>query len=236
MIEPRVPVIAKLVPDTMAAYKAGLRDGDQILAVNNQPAFFFDELKNTLEKYQRQDVTLTVLRNKDTLHIQTPVSDQGKLGFFQVGAIQDLDSLGILKLHITKYGFFQAFPAGVKMAGEQLQYYIDQFKKILSPKTGAYKGVGGFKAMGSIFPSYGWDWETFWSITAFFSIILAFMNLLPIPALDGGHVLFTLIEMISGRKPSDKFLEYAQVVGMVILFGLLIYANGNDWFGWGRGK
>lgn len=236
LIEPRVPVIAKLVPDTMPAYKSGLRDGDQILAVNNQAAFFFDELKTTLEKFKQQDVTLTVLRNKDTIKLQTAVTAQGKLGFFQVGSIQDLDSLGILKLHVTKYGFFQSFPAGVKMAGEQLQYYIDQFKKILSPKTGAYKGVGGFKAMGSIFPSYGWDWESFWSITAFFSIILAFMNLLPIPALDGGHVLFTLIEMISGRKPSDKFLEYAQVVGMVILFGLLIYANGNDWFGWGRGK
>lgn len=236
LIEPRVPVIAKLVPDSMPAYKSGLRDGDQILAVNNQAAFFFDELKTTLEKYKQQDVTLTVLRNKDTIQLQTQVTAQGKLGFFQMGSIQDLDSLGILKLHITKYGFFQSFPAGVKMAGEQLQYYIDQFKKILSPKTGAYKGVGGFKAMGSIFPSYGWDWESFWSITAFFSIILAFMNLLPIPALDGGHVLFTLIEMISGRKPSDKFLEYAQVVGMIILFGLLIYANGNDWFGWGRGK
>ena len=122
------------------------------------------------------------------------------------------------------------------MAGEQLQFYIDQFKKILSPETGAYKGVGGFKAMGSIFPDSGWDWETFWRITAFFSIVLAFMNLLPIPALDGGHVMFTLYEMISGRKPSDKFLEYAQIAGMVILFGLLIYANGNDWFGWGRGK
>lgn len=106
---------------------------------------------------------------------------------------------------------------------------------ILNPETGAYKGLGGFKTMASIFPSTEWDWEAFWKITAFFSIILAFMNLLPIPALDGGHVVFTLVEMITGRKPSDKFLEYAQIVGMVILFALLIYANGNDWFGWGRG-
>jgi regulator of sigma E protease len=89
--------------------------------------------------------------------------------------------------------------------------------------------------MASIFPSTGWDWQVFWKITAFFSIILAFMNLLPIPALDGGHVVFTVVEMITGRKPSDKFLEYAQIVGMVLLFALLIYANGNDWFGWGRG-
>ncbi len=90
--------------------------------------------------------------------------------------------------------------------------------------------------MASFFPNTGWDWEAFWNITAFFSIILAFMNLLPIPALDGGHVLFTLIEMISGRKPSDKFLEYAQIAGMVILLALMLFANGNDWFGWGRGR
>jgi regulator of sigma E protease len=96
--------------------------------------------------------------------------------------------------------------------------------------------VGGFKAMGSIFSSHHWDWHSFWSITAFFSIVLAFMNLLPIPALDGGHVLFTLGEMITGRKPNEKFLEYAQIVGMVLLLGLMLYANGNDWFGWGRNK
>jgi regulator of sigma E protease len=104
----------------------------------------------------------------------------------------------------------------------------------LDPDTGAYKGVGGFKSMGSIFPGSVWDWEAFWRITAFLSIVLAFMNLLPIPALDGGHVLFTLYEMISGRKPSDKFLEYAQLVGMALLLSLMIYANANDWLGWGK--
>ena len=98
---------------------------------------------------------------------------------------------------------------------------LHQFKKILNPSTGAYKGIGGFKSMGSIFPKYEWNWEVFWNITAFFSIVLAFMNLLPIPALDGGHVMFTLYEMITGRKPSEKFLEYAQIVGMVLLFGLI---------------
>lgn len=122
------------------------------------------------------------------------------------------------------------------MAGEKLGWYIDQFKAILNPKTGAIKGVGGFKAMASVFPDESWDWESFWTITAFFSIILAFMNLLPIPALDGGHVMFTLYEMITGRKPSTKFLEYAQVVGMVLLLGLMLYANLNDWFGYGKGR
>ena len=122
------------------------------------------------------------------------------------------------------------------MAVDNLVFYIDQFKKILSPETGAYKGVGGFKSMGSIFPKQWGDWQAFWSITAFFSIILAFMNLLPIPALDGGHVVFTLYEMVTGRKPNDKFLEYAQIVGMIFLLGLMVYANGNDWFGWNRNK
>ncbi|HEX5024121.1 MAG TPA: RIP metalloprotease RseP [Agriterribacter sp.] len=236
LLEPRIPVLVKEVQDSSNAYRAGLKSGDQVLAVDSQPSLFFDELKTILEKNKEQTVQLHVLRGSDTLTLPTAVNKDGTIGFATVSSINELDSMGVLKLNVTKYSVPQAFPAGIKMAGEQLQFYIDQFKKILSPETGAYKGVGGFKAMGSIFPSYGWDWETFWTITAFFSIVLAFMNLLPIPALDGGHVMFTLYEMISGRKPSDKFLEYAQIVGMVVLFGLLIYANGNDWFGWGSGK
>ena len=101
----------------------------------------------------------------------------------------ELDSIGVLKVEVVKYNILQAIPGGVRLAGEKLQYYIDQFKKILSPKTGAYKGVGGFVSMGSIFPSGGWDWEAFWNITAFFSIILAFMNLLPIPWMAGMYCL-----------------------------------------------
>ena len=104
---------------------------------------------------------------------------------------------------------------------------------ILTPGTGGYKAVGGFKSMGSIFAPV-WDRESFWKLTAMLSVILAFMNILPIPALDGGHVLFTLYEMITRRKPSDKFLEYAQMAGMIILLGLMVYANANDWLGWGR--
>jgi regulator of sigma E protease len=145
-----------------------------------------------------------------------------------------MDSLGWLQLDVKRYGFMAALPAGVQKAGYELRDYIDQFKKILDPDTGAYKGVGGFKSMGSIFSGAGWDWESFWRITAFLSIVLAFMNLLPIPALDGGHVMFTLYEIITRRKPSDKFLEYAQVAGMALLLGLMLYANANDWLGWGR--
>lgn len=236
LLEPRIPVIVSELAESSNAQNAGIVKGDQIIAVDGASAVFFDELKNELAAHKNQTVQVMLKRGGDTLSLPTAVTEDGTIGFYPVSTITDLDSMGVLKLQQTRYGLIEAFPAGVKMAGEQLQFYIDQFKKILSPKTGAYKGVGGFKAMGSIFPDNVWDWESFWRITAFFSIILAFMNLLPIPALDGGHVMFTLYEMISGRKPSDKFLEYAQIAGMVILFGLLLYANGNDWFGWGRGK
>ncbi len=234
-IEPRKPAVAFYVPDTARIYKAGLRKNDQIIGIDSGRFNFFDELQNQLDAKKNQTVSLTVLRNGQEVSFPAQVDSLGKLGFFPYGMdYLQMDSLGWLKLNVTKYSFFAAFPAGIRKAGNELKFYIDQFKKILNPKTGAYKGVGGFKAMGSIFPKYGWDWEQFWRITAFLSIVLAFMNLLPIPALDGGHVMFTLYEMITRRKPNEKFLEYAQIVGMVLLLGLMLYANGNDWFGWGK--
>jgi regulator of sigma E protease len=219
--------------DTLLSYKAGLRHKDRILAVDSTPVVFYDEVVPLVYRQKNKQVTLTVLRQTDTVRITSAVDSNGKIGI-PVMSDEDYEVLGQFRTETRKYGFFAAFPAGVVKTGEQLQYYIDQFKLILNPKTEAYKGVGGFKAIGSVFPTT-WSWEAFWNITAFLSIILAFMNLLPIPALDGGHVMFTLYEMISGRKPNEKFLEYAQMVGMVLLLGLMLYANGNDWFGWGRG-
>ena len=237
LISPRIPVIISVLDDTSIAYKAGLRKGDLILGIDTVQTKYYDEFSAFMKKQKKGDtISLTVKRNTETLNITTVLINGGKIGFNPPGSHEEYDSLGIYKYEVKKYGFFAAFPAGVKRAGKELQFYIDQFKKILSPSTGAYKGVGGFKAMGSVFSGNEWDWEHFWTITAFFSIVLAFMNLLPIPALDGGHVLFTLGEMITGRKPSEKFLEYAQIVGMVILLALMLYANGNDWFGWGKGK
>jgi regulator of sigma E protease len=234
-VEPRKPAIAFYVPDTSNIYKAGLRKNDQIIGIDSGRFQFFDELQNRLEDTKSKTVSLTVLRSGQEVNFPVQVTEEGKLGFVPYGIdYKQMDSLGWVKLNVTKYGFFAAFPAGVRKAGSELKFYINQFKKILNPSTGAYKGVGGFKAMGSIFPKYGWDWEVFWRITAFLSIVLAFMNLLPIPALDGGHVMFTLYEMVTRRKPNEKFLEYAQVVGMILLFGLMLYANGNDWFGWGK--
>lgn len=235
MISPRVPVIVLDIDDTATAYKNGLRKGDHIIAIDSTKTFFRDEFEAImLNKKKGDKLYISIERGDSTLSISTVSPEDGMIGFSAPNQPEQYDSLGIYKYTVKKYGFFAAFPAGVKRAGNELGFYIDQFKKILSPKTGAYKGVGGFKAMGSVFSGNGWDWEHFWTITAFFSIVLAFMNLLPIPALDGGHVVFTIIEMITGRKPSEKFLEYAQIVGMILLLGLMLYANGNDWFGWGK--
>jgi regulator of sigma E protease len=237
MITPRVPVVVVNVDQNTNAYNAGLRNGDIVTSVDSINTAFYDQFEAAmLNRKKGEQVDLTVRRKDSVLAFTTILTDEGKVGFSRPNSNQQYDSLGIYSYTIKKYGFFEAIPGGIRRAGQELQFYIDQFKKILSPETGAYKGVGGFKAMGSVFSGTGWDWEHFWTITAFFSIVLAFMNLLPIPALDGGHVLFTLIEMITGRKPSDKFLEYAQIAGMIFLLALMLYANGNDWFGWGRGK
>ncbi len=236
LISPRIPILVINVPDTSAAYKAGLRKGDRIMAVDSVTTDYMDMLKNALEPKKGRNVTVTVNRNNEMVNLAMAIKKDATIGFNGIQTLEQMDSVGVIKYQLKKYGFLEAFPAGVARAGSELKFYIDQFKKILTPSTGAYKGVGGFKAMGSVFAGDHWDWEHFWTITAFFSIILAFMNLLPIPALDGGHVLFTLGEMITGRKPNEKFLEYAQIVGMIILLALMLYANGNDWFGWGKGK
>lgn len=234
---PRIPAIMgdfdKM--DTTPAKKAGLQYWDKIVKVDSLDINFLDEAAAYFGTKKNQQVMLTVNRNGSFLTLPVNLNEDGRMGP-TILTNKQYDSLGVFQVKHTTYGFFSAFPAGFNLAMTSLKDYIDQFKLILSPKTGAYKGVGGFKGMANIFPGQGWDWENFWRITAFFSIVLAFMNLLPIPALDGGHVLFTLVEMVTGRKPSEKFLEYAQIVGMVILLALMLYANGNDWLGWGRGK
>lgn len=233
---PRAPMYIQAIADSTPAAAIGLQPFDKIISVDSVPVQFYDQVRTALAANKGKQVALGIERAGNIQILNPTITKDGKLGVLHFQAWSDLDSLGVFKLEKKQYGFFEAFPAGVSKAIDNLIFYIDQFKKILSPETGAYKGVGGFKSMGSIFPQQWGDWEAFWNITAFFSIILAFMNLLPIPALDGGHVLFTLYEMITGRKPNDKFLEYAQVVGMVILLGLMVYANANDWFGWGKGK
>ena len=220
--------------DTMYAKKAGLQRMDKIISVDSVPVTFVDEMGKLVEKKRNDSVTIEVDRNGQKLALRSRVNSDGKIGLPWIN-LYEMDSLGLIKIDEKKYSLLEAFPAGVAKTWEKLSGYVDQFKKMANPKTGAYKGMGGFKTIGSVFPT-PWDWESFWNITAFLSIVLAFMNLLPIPALDGGHVSFTLGEMITGRKPSEKFLEYAQVVGMVLLLSLMLFANGNDWFGWGRSR
>jgi regulator of sigma E protease len=218
--------------DTLYGKKAGLQEMDKIVAIDSIPVQFYDEMTTILQNRKNSQVVLSVERNGQLVKLNSKVNGEGKIGIPTLDDDQ-YQKLGVYNTEVRKYGFFAAFPAGVKKSVEKLKFYIDQFRLILNPSTGAYKGVGGFKAIGSVFPTE-WSWEAFWNITAFLSIILAFMNLLPIPALDGGHVMFTLYEMVSGRKPNEKFIEYAQVAGMVLLLLLMLYANGNDWFGWGK--
>jgi regulator of sigma E protease len=234
-ISPRIPAIVgkfDLPKDTTNAYKAGFKEWDRVIFADSTPIAFSDEINTYLENKKDKSVAFKVLRGKDTVTCNTIVDCNGKIGLSSLTGEQ-YDSLGAYKLQNTPYTFWQSIPAGVSKAIKSLTSYVDQFKMIFKPETGAYKGLGGFKGMTNGLPGK-WDWETFWTFTAFISIALAFMNLLPIPALDGGHVVFTLYEMITGRKPNEKFLEYAQIVGMVLLLGLMLYANGNDWFGYGK--
>ncbi|MBC7947080.1 MAG: RIP metalloprotease RseP [Chitinophagaceae bacterium] len=236
-VDVRIPAMVLQAPDTSHAFRAGIRKNDLIVGIDSTRVQFYDEMYSQLQQHKGKDVLLTVNRDGRDTSFPTKIlineEDEGILGVRLYGTAQQMDSLGWLKLEVTRYNFASAFPAGVKKTFAELNDYLQQFKLILNPKTGGYKGVGGFKSIGSIF-SPTWDWEWFWRMTAMLSVILAFMNLLPIPALDGGHVMFTLYEMITRRKPNEKFLEYAQMAGMILLLLLMLYANGNDWFGWGK--
>ena len=220
-ISPRQTIEVQELSSGGEAQKAGLMPGDKILGVDSMSTSFFDQFKAALQNHKNQKIALNVLRNNKEIILYTKVTDQGTIGF----TLKPMDSY--LEFKKINYSLLSAIPAGFSKAYTTFNDYIKQFKLIFSPETGAYKSLGGFITMGKIF-SPVWDWERFWNLTAFLSIILAIMNLLPIPALDGGHVLFLLWESVTRRKPSDKFLEYAQTVGMILLLSLLLFANGND--------
>lgn len=227
---PRYPfVIGGISEDSPNKY-ADLKAKDIVTAINGTPLKYFDEAQDELNKFKGQGISISVKRGSETKDISLKVTDQGKLGV-ALGTLSfdDLEKLGYYELETIEYSFLDAIPAGFFKSWKTLTDYVKQLKKIFNPSTGAYKGLGGFISIGSIFPDE-WSAESFWNITAFLSIMLGFMNLLPIPALDGGHVVFTLWEMITGKKPGDKFLEYAQVIGFVLLIALLLFANGNDVF------
>lgn len=223
-ILPRMPFYIAGFSDTdSSAYRAGVQKGDRVIAINDIPTNFFDEFKNEIKAFQNKEVKLGLLRNEtDTVLVNVNVSDKAT-----IGVMADLDLRRFFELEEISYSLAQSVPAGIKKGYGMVRSYLKQLKLLFKPETKAYEEIGGFIKIGSIFPGV-WDWQAFWNLTAFLSIILAIMNILPIPALDGGHVTFLLYEIISGRKPGDKFLEYAQIAGMVILLTLLVYANGND--------
>jgi len=223
-LEPRVPCVVEGVPEGGNMAKAGIEPNDRIIAVNGEPVSFYDQFKDKTRNKVNTKFELTILRGADTIQTAASTDENGLFGFSRKMWFDIFEPV------IVRYSIWQSIPAGINHGFEITESYLKQLKMLFKPETKAYEELGGFIKIGSIFPST-WDWERFWNMTAFLSIILAIMNILPIPALDGGHVMFLLFEIITGRKPGDKFLEYAQIVGMVLLLSLLLYANLNDIIG-----
>nr|WP_297309559.1 RIP metalloprotease RseP [uncultured Flavobacterium sp.] len=227
LVMPRMPFIVGGFSDD-STNKENLKEKDFLVSVNGEEIKYYDQVEVVLKKYANQSIPANVKRDGVITNISLNVNADGKIGVAPaILNLNDAEKLGLFKLSADQYSLVESIPVGLQMGVDKLVGYGKQLKLIASPETGAYKGVGGFKAIFDIFPQT-WSWEAFWSITALLSIMLGVMNLLPIPALDGGHVMFLLYEIISGRKPSDKFMEYAQTVGFVILIALLLFANGND--------
>ncbi|GGC82932.1 zinc metalloprotease [Flavobacterium lutivivi] len=227
LISLRMPFVVGGLSDD-SPNKMVLKPKDIFISLNGQSAKYFDHIEQILNSNKSKTIDGIVLRDNKETNVKVIVNDKGKLGV-ALGMINEdnLQKLGYYKFSTEKFGFFESIPLGIEKGFTQLENYWKQLKLIFNPSTGAYKGVGGFAAIYNIFPET-WSWEVFWSITALLSIMLGVMNLLPIPALDGGHVMFLIYEMISGKKPSDKFMEKAQLVGFILLISLLLFANGND--------
>ena len=214
----RMPFVVEEVAQGSPAESAGVMKDDRIIAVNGISTSYFNDFKVVIGDFRNQDIDLTLLRDNDTIVKRLSMSDEAVIG---VVAKQ------MMHLATQEYTFWESIPRGFKKTCKEISDYWKQVKLIFTPSTGAYESIGGFITIGSIFPDT-FVWELFWRMTALLSIILAVMNLLPIPGLDGGHVLFLLWEVITRRKPSDKFLEKATMIGFLFLMLLLIYANGND--------
>lgn len=223
LVYPRFPVIVDSVSKTAVFSKEKLQKGDRMIAINDKPFDYFNEFDKLKKGYNDSLVNVTVLRGNDTVIIRVLENSKGSIGFF---AMQPAQLFGT----VTKnYSFVESIPIGFNRCWETLNRYITGLKQLFTGKVAASDSLGSVISIGNTFPGV-WDWEKFWTLTGIFSIILAFMNILPIPALDGGHALFTLYEMITGRKPGDKFMEYAQMAGMILLLGLMAYALGLDFW------
>ncbi len=218
----RVPFQILSVPDSSLNASAGLLAGDRIVAIDSTEAFIIQDIQSLLSQYAGGSADFSIKRGDSIIIKRLQIDGQGKLGIVLEGDINKF-----FKVTTQDYSLARSIPAGFEKSIATIGNYFKELGLIFSPKTEAYKSVGSFISIGKIFPS-SWQWDIFWNITAWLSIMLAVLNLLPIPALDGGHILFVIFEMITGRKPSDKFLEYAQIAGMFILFGIMFLAFGND--------
>ena len=217
----RLPILVGGLPDSSINAGADLLTGDKFLSAAGRPVTYYQDLQAVLADNAGKTVDLRLLRGNDTVCVPVKVGADGKMG---VLLQRDVSGINITK---REYSLLEAIPAGFLLTFTNIGHYIKELGLIFSPQTEAYKSVGSFITIGSIFPS-SWDWQVFWNITALLSIMLAVMNLLPIPALDGGHILFLIYEMITGRKPSDRFMEVAQMIGMFLLLMIMVLAFGND--------
>ena len=217
------PVIVDSVGSTAKIIQGQLLKNDTLISINDIPFKFYNEFEKIKQPFADKEISVGLIRNNDTVSIKVKLDENAKMGFFTK------DPLKLLGTVTHTYSFGESVPVGINKCFSTLDKYITGLGQIITGKVNANDSLGSVISIGNTFPGI-WDWERFWTLTAIFSIILAFMNILPIPALDGGHALFCLYEMITGRKPSDKFMEYAQIVGMVLLLGLMAYALGLDVF------
>ncbi|MCW0483127.1 RIP metalloprotease RseP [Gaoshiqia sediminis] len=226
VMDPRLPFKCKTgkILNGSPAEVAGLEKGDVFVGIDGHDFQFYDQFTGYIKSHKNEEIAISILRDDQPQTLSVTVSEDGTIGFFPVFTEE---AMSFLQYETIRYSFLESIPAGIKRGVSTVQDYLKQFKLIFSPKTKAYESLGGFISIGNIFPG-AWDWHAFWNMTAFLSIILGVMNLLPIPALDGGHVTFLLFEIVTGRKPGEKFLEYAQIAGMIILLSLVLFANAND--------
>jgi regulator of sigma E protease len=218
LLSPRTPFIIDKFVKNAPGEAAGLKVGDKVIGIDTISTPYFNDFAQQIGNYKNTSAPVWVERNGDSMMFVVAFEEVPKIGAYPKN---------IFKFESKTYGFFEAFPAGIKKSVKIGKDYLKQFKLLFNPETKAYESVGGFIAIGNIFPST-WDWQSFWNLTGFLSIMLGILNILPIPALDGGHVMFLLYEVVTRRKPSDKFMEYAQMTGLVLLLALLLFANGND--------
>jgi len=220
---PLFPVIVDSIGKSAVVVEGSFQKNDTLLSINGQSVQYQHEFIEVKKKYSDSLVTVVAKRGMDTVIIRTLINNKAQLGLFVKLPMQ------LFKTVHQEYSFTEAIPTGIQRCFTTLNNYVTGIKQIFTGKVNPNDSLGSLISIGNTFPSQ-WDWERFWTLTAVFSIVLGFMNVLPIPALDGGHALFILFEMITGRKPSDKFMEYAQIAGMILMFGLMLYALGLDFW------